>query len=161
MKVSTRILGLVATAALTIGALGGSISVASANNGHGLGDSTCGAPQRAATATMIDGIPTSARADGEAFDGLPAIGRMSAESFDGVATIVRTNAEAFDGAAVLAGANEVGIAGAAVSLQAQRQQQNDRMRQGMGVPGMTQPGGGGARPGAGAGGAGAPRGGAR
>jgi HlyD family secretion protein len=49
---------------------------------------------------------------------------------------------------------------AAVSLQAQRQQQNDRMRQGMGVPGMTQPGGGGAaRPGGGA--AGAPRGGAR
>jgi HlyD family secretion protein len=50
---------------------------------------------------------------------------------------------------------------AAVSLQAQRQQQNDRMRQGMGVPGMTQPGGGGARPGAGGGAAGTPRGGAR
>ena len=49
-----------------------------------------------------------------------------------------------------------------LALQAQRQQQNDRMRQGMGVPGLTPnagPGGGG-RPG-GAGGGGAPRGGAR
>ena len=49
-----------------------------------------------------------------------------------------------------------------LALQAQRQQQNDRIRQGMGVPGLTPnagPGGGG-RPG-GAGGGGAPRGGAR
>lgn len=53
---------------------------------------------------------------------------------------------------------------ASLALQAQRQQQNDRMRQGMGVPGLTPnagPGGGaGGRPG-GAGGGGAPRGGAR
>jgi len=50
-----------------------------------------------------------------------------------------------------------------LALQAQRQQQNDRMRQGMGVPGLTPnagPGGGGGRPG-GAGGGAAPRGGAR
>ncbi|MFL5614776.1 MAG: efflux RND transporter periplasmic adaptor subunit [Gemmatimonadaceae bacterium] len=55
---------------------------------------------------------------------------------------------------------------ASLALQAQRQQQNDRMRQGMGVPGLTPnagPGGGaGGRPGGGgAGGGGAPRGGAR
>ena len=37
---------------------------------------------------------------------------------DGIPTSARANEEAFDGAAVLAGANEVGIAGAAVSLQA-------------------------------------------
>ena len=43
-----------------------------------------------------------------------------------------------------------------LALQAQRQQQNDRMRQGMGVPGLTPSGGGGGRPGGGA-----PRGGAR
>ena len=51
---------------------------------------------------------------------------------------------------------------ASLALQAQRQQQNDRMRQGMGVPGLTPnagPGGGG-RPGGGGGG-GAPRGGGR
>lgn len=47
-----------------------------------------------------------------------------------------------------------------LALQAQRQQQNDRLRQGMGVPGLTPNGGPGAggRPG---GGGGAPRGGAR
>jgi hypothetical protein len=54
---------------------------------------------------------------------------------------------------------------ASLALQAQRQQQNDRLRQGMGVPGLTPnagPGGGG-RPGGagGAGGGGAPRGGGR
>jgi len=51
---------------------------------------------------------------------------------------------------------------ASLALQAQRQQQNDRMRQGMGVPGLTPnagPGAGG-RPGCGGGG-GSPRGGAR
>jgi len=49
-----------------------------------------------------------------------------------------------------------------LALQAQRQQQNDRLRQGMGVPGLTPNGGpgGGGRPGGGGGGA-APRGGAR
>ena len=48
-----------------------------------------------------------------------------------------------------------------LALQAQRQQQNDRIRQGMGVPGLTPNAGpGGGRPG-GAGGGGAPRGGAR
>ena len=49
-----------------------------------------------------------------------------------------------------------------LALQAQRQQQNDRLRQGMGVPGLTPNGGpgGGGRPGGGGGG-GAPRGGAR
>ena len=49
-----------------------------------------------------------------------------------------------------------------LALQAQRQQQNDRLRQGMGVPGLSPnagPGAGG-RPGGGGGG-GAPRGGAR
>jgi hypothetical protein len=54
---------------------------------------------------------------------------------------------------------------ASLALQAQRQQQNDRLRQGMGVPGLTPnagPGGGGGRPGgAGAGGGGTPRGGGR
>ena len=53
---------------------------------------------------------------------------------------------------------------ASLALQAQRQQQNDRMRQGMGVPGLTpNAGGGGAggRPGGAAGGGGAPRGGGR
>jgi HlyD family secretion protein len=54
---------------------------------------------------------------------------------------------------------------ASLALQAQRQQQNDRLRQGMGVPGLTPnagPGGGG-RPGGagGGGGGGAPRGGGR
>jgi HlyD family secretion protein len=53
---------------------------------------------------------------------------------------------------------------ASLALQAQRQQQNDRIRQGMGVPGLTPnagPGAGG-RPGGGGGpGGGAPRGGAR
>jgi HlyD family secretion protein len=51
---------------------------------------------------------------------------------------------------------------ASLALQAQRQQQNDRLRQGMGVPGLTPnagPGAGG-RPGGGGGGGG-PRGGAR
>ena len=51
-----------------------------------------------------------------------------------------------------------------LALQAQRQQQNDRLRQGMGVPGLTPnggPGGGGRPGGAGAGGGAAPRGGAR
>jgi HlyD family secretion protein len=51
-----------------------------------------------------------------------------------------------------------------LALQAQRQQQNDRMRQGMGVPGLTPnggPGGGGRPGGGGAGGGAAPRGGAR
>jgi HlyD family secretion protein len=50
-----------------------------------------------------------------------------------------------------------------LALQAQRQQQNDRLRQGMGVPGLTPnagPGGGG-RPGGGGAGGGAPRGGGR
>ena len=48
---------------------------------------------------------------------------------------------------------------ASAALQAQRMQQNDRMRQGMGVPGLTgNPGAG--RGGAGGGGGGAPRGGA-
>jgi HlyD family secretion protein len=55
---------------------------------------------------------------------------------------------------------------ASLALQAQRQQQNDRMRQGMGVPGLTPPGGAagaGGRPGGagGGGGGGAPRGGTR
>jgi HlyD family secretion protein len=54
---------------------------------------------------------------------------------------------------------------ASLALQAQRQQQNDRMRQGMGVPGLTPNAGGGqgGRPGGagGAGGGGAPRGGGR
>ena len=52
---------------------------------------------------------------------------------------------------------------ASLALQAQRQQQNDRLRQGMGVPGLTPnagPGAGG-RPGGGGGGGGGPRGGAR
>ena len=49
---------------------------------------------------------------------------------------------------------------ASLALQAQRQQQNDRLRQGMGVPGLTPNAGpGGGRPGGGGGGA--PRGGAR
>jgi HlyD family secretion protein len=51
-----------------------------------------------------------------------------------------------------------------LALQAQRQQQNDRLRQGMGVPGLTPnggPGGGGGRPGGAGAGGGAPRGGAR
>jgi HlyD family secretion protein len=55
---------------------------------------------------------------------------------------------------------------ASLALQAQRQQQNDRMRQGMGVPGLTPnagpAGGAGGRPGGGGAGGGAvPRGGAR
>jgi HlyD family secretion protein len=53
---------------------------------------------------------------------------------------------------------------ASLALQAQRQQQNDRMRQGMGVPGLTPsggPGGGGAGGRPGGGGGTAPRGGAR
>ena len=52
---------------------------------------------------------------------------------------------------------------ASLALQAQRQQQNDRLRQGMGVPGLTPNAGpGGGRPGGGgAAGGGAPRGGAR
>ncbi|HKW46412.1 MAG TPA: efflux RND transporter periplasmic adaptor subunit [Gemmatimonadaceae bacterium] len=50
---------------------------------------------------------------------------------------------------------------ASLALQAQRQQQNDRLRQGMGVPGLTPNAGpGGGRPGGGGGGGG-PRGGAR
>ena len=54
---------------------------------------------------------------------------------------------------------------ASLALQAQRQQQNDRLRQGMGVPGLTPnagPGAGG-RPGGGGGGGGGanPRGGGR
>ena len=51
-----------------------------------------------------------------------------------------------------------------LALQAQRQQQNDRLRQGMGVPGLTPnagPGGGGRPGGGGAGGGGTPRGGGR
>ena len=51
-----------------------------------------------------------------------------------------------------------------LALQAQRQQQNDRMRQGMGVPGLTPnagPGGAGGRPGGAGAGGGTPRGGAR
>jgi HlyD family secretion protein len=47
---------------------------------------------------------------------------------------------------------------ASLALQAQRQQQNDRLRQGMGVPGLTPNAGAGGRPG---GGGGPPRGGAR
>jgi HlyD family secretion protein len=53
---------------------------------------------------------------------------------------------------------------ASLALQAQRQQQNDRLRQGMGVPGLTPnagPGGGGRPGGGGGGGGGTPRGGAR
>ena len=51
---------------------------------------------------------------------------------------------------------------ASLALQAQRQQQNDRLRQGMGVPGLTPNAGpGGGRPGGGGGGGGAPRGGGR
>jgi hypothetical protein len=46
-----------------------------------------------------------------------------------------------------------------LALQAQRQQQNDRMRQGMGVPGLTPNAGGGAGGRPGGGGGGAPRGG--
>ena len=53
---------------------------------------------------------------------------------------------------------------ASLALQAQRQQQNDRLRQGMGVPGLTPnaaPGAGGRPGGAGGAGGGNPRGGAR
>jgi HlyD family secretion protein len=80
------------------------------------------------------------------------------------ARVVMLGAANFDYTEVVTGLKEgerVALL-ASLALQAQRQQQNDRMRQGMGVPGLTPnagPGAGG-RPG-GAGGGGAPRGGAR
>ena len=84
------------------------------------------------------------------------------------ARVVMLGAANFDYTEVVSGVKEgerVALL-TSLALQAQRQQQNDRMRQGMGVPGLTPnagPGGGaGGRPG-GAGGAagGTPRGGAR
>ncbi len=76
--------------------------------------------------------------------------------------LVQLGAANFDYTEIISGINEgdqVALL-AAAALQAQRQQQNDRMRQMSGVPGMTQtPGGGGGA--GGAGGAGAPRGGGR
>ena len=78
--------------------------------------------------------------------------------------VVMLGASNFDYTEIVAGLKEgerVALL-TSLALQAQRQQQNDRMRQGMGVPGLTPnagPGAGG-RPG-GAGGGGAPRGGAR
>jgi hypothetical protein len=117
VKVTTRILGLAASAALTIGALGGTLSVASADGGPQLANNTCGAFQSAASPTMIDGIPTIARATEEAFDGVAVTGRVSAEGFDGVATTARVNGEAIDGAAVLTTNEQVGISGAAVAVQ--------------------------------------------
>ena len=81
------------------------------------------------------------------------------------ARIVMLGASNFDYTEVVSGIKEgerVALL-TSLALQAQRQQQNDRMRQGMGVPGLTPNAGpGGGRPGGGgAAGGGAPRGGAR
>jgi hypothetical protein len=79
--------------------------------------------------------------------------------------VVMLGASNFDYTEVVAGLKEgerVALL-ASLALQAQRQQQNDRLRQGMGVPGLTPnagPGAGG-RPGGGGAGGGGPRGGAR
>ena len=83
--------------------------------------------------------------------------------------LVQLGAANFDYTEVVSGLKEgeqVALL-AAAALQAQRQQQNDRMRQNSGVPGMTQTppggggggGGGGGRPGGGGGGGGRPGGG--
>ena len=80
------------------------------------------------------------------------------------ARVVMLGAANFDYTEVVSGLKEgerVALL-TSLALQAQRQQQNDRIRQGMGVPGLTPNAGGGGRPG-GAGGAGGgnPRGGGR
>jgi len=83
----------------------------------------------------------------------PRVVMLGAANFD--YTEVATGLKAGERVALLA----------SLALQAQRQQQNDRLRQGMGVPGLTPnagPGAGGRPGGAGAGGGGGnPRGGAR
>lgn len=70
------------------------------------------------------------------------------------ARVVMLGASNFDYTEVVSGVKEgerVALL-TSLALQAQRQQQNDRIRQGMGVPGLT-PNAGGGRPGAGGGGA--------
>jgi HlyD family secretion protein len=80
--------------------------------------------------------------------------------------VVMLGASNFDYTEVVSGLKEgerVALL-ASLALQAQRQQQNDRMRQGMGVPGLTPnagPAAGGRPGGAGGGGGSAPRGGGR
>jgi HlyD family secretion protein len=77
------------------------------------------------------------------------------------ARVVMLGAANFDYTEVVSGLKEgerVALL-TSLALQAQRQQQNDRIRQGMGVPGLTPNAGGGGRPGGGGGGGGAPRGG--
>ena len=84
------------------------------------------------------------------------------------ARVVMLGAANFDYTEIVSGVKEgerVALL-TSLALQAQRQQQNDRLRQGMGVPGLTPNGGpgggaGGGRPGGAGAGGGAPRGGAR
>ncbi len=79
------------------------------------------------------------------------------------ARVVMLGAANFDYTEVVTGLKEgerVALL-ASLALQAQRQQQNDRMRQGMGVPGLTPNAGPGAGGRPGGGGGGAPRGGGR
>jgi len=79
------------------------------------------------------------------------------------ARVVMLGASNFDYTEIVTGLKEgerVALL-ASLALQAQRQQQNDRIRQGMGVPGLTPNAGPGAGGRPGGGGGGAPRGGAR
>ncbi|MFL5420133.1 MAG: efflux RND transporter periplasmic adaptor subunit [Myxococcales bacterium] len=84
------------------------------------------------------------------------------------ARVVMLGAANFDYTEIVSGVKEgerVALL-TSLALQAQRQQQNDRLRQGMGVPGLTPNGGpgggaGGGRPGGAGAGGGAPRGGTR
>ena len=145
-------------------------------SGGGRGSGAPGSA-RAPVAAGSGTTPSSTRQNGQAGQlqlSTPEVPPVSRRSRQGVVFVVDSAKKTyhprvvtlglanFDYTEVLSGVKEgekVALL-AAVSLQAQRQQQNDRMRQGMGVPGMTQPGGGGAgggqRPGGG--GAAAPRG---
>lgn len=128
------------------------------------GSNRSGGQQQAQTGGNLQPTPEVGGMGRRAHPGLVFVADSAHKTYH--PRVVMLGAANFDFTEVITGLKEgerVALL-ASLALQAQRQQQNDRLRQGMGVPGLTPnagPGGGGRPGGGGAAGGGAPRGGAR